>query len=136
MKLRVAVISVVAVGSAFAQNTGAPPSQPQQTGVVSSPRKIDPDAKAKETQRTIDGTVQDAARNPVPKAIVQLKDMKTLTIRSFVTQADGTFHFAALKMDTDYELKATSDDLNSAPKRVSSFESRKNVTVNLQLEKK
>jgi hypothetical protein len=136
VKLRVALLSVIAVGSAFAQNTGAPPSQPQQTGVVSSPRKIDPDAKAKENQRTIDGIVQDAGRNPVPKAIVQLKDMKTLTIRSFVTQADGSYHFAALKMDTDYELKATSDDLSSAPKRVSSFESRKNVTVNLQLEKK
>ncbi len=136
MKLRVALLSVIAVGSAFAQNTGAPPSQPQQTGVVSSPRKIDPDAKSKENQRTIDGIVQDAARNPVPKAIVQLKDLKTLQIRSFVTQADGTFHFAALKMDTDYELKATSEDLNSPTKRVSSFESRKNVTVNLQLEKK
>ncbi len=136
MKLRVALLSVIALGSAFAQNTGAPPSQPQQTGVVSSPRKIDPDAKSKENQRTIDGIVQDAARNPVPKAIVQLKDLKTLQIRSFVTQADGTFHFAALKMDTDYELKATSEDLNSPTKRVSSFESRKNVTVNLQLEKK
>ena len=136
MKLRVALLSVIAVGSAFAQNTGAPPSQPQQTGVVSSPRKIDPDTKSKENQRTIDGIVQDAARNPVPKAIVQLKDLKTLQIRSFVTQADGTFHFAALKMDTDYELKATSEDLNSPTKRVSSFESRKNVTVNLQLEKK
>lgn len=136
MKLRVALVSLIALGSAFAQNTGAPPSQPQQTGVVSSPRKINPDAKESANQRSIDGVVQDADRMPVPKAIVQLKDMKTLSIRSFVAQADGSYHFAALKMDTDYELKATSGDLSSPVKRVSSFESRKNVTVNLQLEKK
>ena len=136
MKLRVAIVMIIAVGTALAQNTGAPPSQPQQTGVVSAPRKIYPDAKASANQRSIDGLVTDVMKNPAPKAIVQLKDLKTLQIRSFVAQNDGTFHFAGLKMDTDYELKATLGELNSPAKRVSSFESRKVVTVNLQLEEK
>ncbi|MFM2126359.1 MAG: hypothetical protein RL328_2810 [Acidobacteriota bacterium] len=136
MNFRVALITLIAVGTASAQNSGAPPAQPQQTGVVSSPRKIDPDAKASASQRAIDGLVMDAMKNPAPRAIVQLKDMKTLSIRSFVAQNDGTFHFAGLKMDTDYELKATLGELSSETKRVSSFESRKVVTVNLQLQEK
>jgi hypothetical protein len=78
----------------------------------------------------------DAMKNPAPRSIVQLKDMKTLSIRSFVAQNDGTFHFAGLKMDTDYELKATLGEFSSETKRVSSFESRKVVTVNLQLQEK
>lgn len=92
--------------------------------------------KEEANARTIEGTVLDAANNPVPRAIVQLKDMRTLQIRSFVTQPAGDYHFAGLRMDTDYEVKATLGDQNSATKRVSSFESRKTVTVNLQLEKK
>jgi len=136
VKLRVAVVAWIAVGSALAQNVGAPPAQPQQTGVVSSPRKINPDAKESANQRQIEGIVLDADKNPLPKAIVQLKDMKTLQIRSFITQADGTYRFAALKMDTDYELHATANDQNTPTKRVSSFESRKLVNINLQMEKK
>lgn len=136
MKLRVLFITMILVGTAFAQNTGAPPAQPRQTGVVSAPRKVDLDEKSTANQRTIEGLVQDAMRNPVARAIVQLKDMKTLQIRSFVSQNDGTYRFAGLKMDTDYEMKATAGDLSSETKRISSFESRKVVTVNLQLQEK
>ena len=87
-------------------------------------------------QRTIDGVVTDANPGLVAKAIVQFKDMRTLQIRSFVTQADGAYHFAGLRMDTDYEIKAGLDDQTSDPRRVTSCESRKTVTVNLQLGKK
>lgn len=94
------------------------------------------DKKEDANQRTIEGVVTDSTRALVPRAIVQLKDMKTLQIRSFVTQPEGTYHFSGLRMDTDYEVKATLDDQASAVKRVSTFETRKTVTVNLQLEKK
>ena len=39
-------------------------------------------------------------------AVVQLKNMKTLQIRSFITQTDGTYRFFELSPDVDYELKA------------------------------
>jgi hypothetical protein len=94
------------------------------------------DKKEDANLRTIEGVVTDANRGPVARAIVQLKDMRTLQIRSFVTQADGSYHFAGLRMDNDYEIKANLDDQASDTKRVSSFESRKIVTVNLQLGKK
>lgn len=94
------------------------------------------DKKEDANLRSIEGVVTDANNAPVPRAIVQLKDTRTLQIRSFVTQPEGAYHFAGLRMDTDYELKATLGEQNSATKRVSSFDSRKTVTVNLQLEKK
>jgi hypothetical protein len=94
------------------------------------------DKKEDANLRSIEGVVSDADRNPLPRAIVQLKDMRTLQIRSFVTQPEGSYHFAGLRMDTDYELKATLGEQSSATKRVTSFETRKTVTVNLQLEKK
>jgi hypothetical protein len=85
--------------------------------------------------RAVQGVVTDADRNPVPGAIVQLKDMRTLQIRSFVTQAEGNYHFAGLRTDTDYEVRATAGELSSPVRRVSSFDSRKTVIVNLQLER-
>jgi len=94
------------------------------------------DKKEDANLRTIEGVVTGSARALVPRAIVQLKDMKTLQVRSFVTQPEGTYHFSGLRMDTDYELKASLADQSSATKRVTSFETRKTVTVNLQLEKK
>jgi hypothetical protein len=85
--------------------------------------------------RSVEGVVTEDGRIPVPRASVQLTDAKTLQIRSFVTQTDGTYHFSGLKMDTDYELKATLGERTSAKKRVSPFDSRKTVIVNLELGK-
>ncbi len=49
------------------------------------------------TTRTVEGTVTNAANQPVAKAVVQLKNTKTLQIRSFITQEDGSYHFAGLE---------------------------------------
>ncbi|MEO5926055.1 MAG: carboxypeptidase-like regulatory domain-containing protein [Bryobacteraceae bacterium] len=125
------LLGMVGVLSLLAQGQGQPPSQ--NKGTVSMPPKGT--NKEDANLRSIEGVVQDADKNLVPKAIVQLKDMRTLSIRSFVSTAEGEYHFAGLRLDNDYELKATLGEKNSATKRVSSFESRKTVTVNLQLEK-
>jgi hypothetical protein len=120
----------------FAQqsNVGAQQKEDKaHTGVVSRPAAKD--GKDEANQRTIEGLVSDDAKNPVTGAVVQLKDTKTLQIRSFITQLDGMFHFSGLRLDTDYELTAKFSDKSSATKRVSSFESRKTVVVNLPLDK-
>ena len=41
--------------------------------------------------RTVRGVVTDQANSPAPKAVVQLKDTKTLQVRSFITQQDGAY---------------------------------------------
>jgi hypothetical protein len=116
-------------------NVGAQQQEDKaHTGVVSRAPGKDTN-KDEANQRTIEGLVSDDAKNPVVGAVVQLKDTKTLQIRAFITQLDGMFHFSGLRLDTDYELTAKFSDKSSATKRVSSFESRKTVVVNLPLDK-
>ena len=86
--------------------------------------------------RTVQGTVTDAAGNQVDGAIVQLKNTKTLQIRSFVTQQHGAYYFHGLSPDVDYEIRADYQGASSSTKTMSSFDSRKEVSINLKLEKK
>ena len=93
-------------------------------------KKQDPNVRA------VEGVVLGLDQKPVAKAIVQLKDTRTLQVRSFATQEDGMYHFAGLRADIDYELQAISGDLKSGTKRLTTFDSRKTATIALQLEKK
>jgi protocatechuate 3,4-dioxygenase beta subunit len=85
--------------------------------------------------RSVQGIVSDAAGKPVVAAVVQLKDTKTLGIRSFITQEDGAYHFAGLSTNTEYELKADDQKTGatSGNKTLSVFDSRKTAIINLKL---
>ena len=87
------------------------------------------------TTRTVEGVVSDAANQPVAKAVVQLKNTKTLQIRSFITQDDGSYHFAGLGTDVEYQLKADHDGASSSWKTLSVFNSKKTAVINLKLRK-
>ena len=84
--------------------------------------------------RTIQGFVRDQADNPLPGAIVQLKDTKTSKIVNFPTKEDGKFAFRDLSMDTNYELLAKHGDLATPVRKVSIYDTRKDVTVNFTLQ--
>jgi hypothetical protein len=86
--------------------------------------------------RIIEGTVQDASNNLVSEAIVQLKDTKTSKIVDFVTRSDGRFAFRDLPMDIDYELVAKHGGATTPVRKVSVYDTRKDVVVNLQLSAK
>jgi len=83
--------------------------------------------------RTVEGMVTSAANQPVPDAVVQLKNSKTLQIRSFITQADGSYHFAGLSSDVEYQLKADHAGATSSWKTLSVFNSKKTPVINLKL---
>ena len=86
--------------------------------------------------RTLQGIVTTDNDMPVQGAVVQLKNTKTLQIRSFITQQNGNYYFNALSTDVDYEVKAESGGASSPTKTLSSFDSRKEATLNLKLNKK
>jgi hypothetical protein len=86
--------------------------------------------------RSVDGVVEDPAGKPVEGAVVQLKNGRTLQVRSFITQRDGTYYFHGLSADVDYELKAEYQGSASPSKTLSVFDSRKKPRVNLRLEPK
>ena len=72
---------------------------------------------------------------PVAGAVVQLKDMRTLQVRSFITLDDGQYHFTGLRIDIDYELTARSGEL-TATKKLSLFDNRKAAVMNFKFDKK
>ena len=70
-------------------------------------------------------------QNAVVGAVVQLKNTKTFQIRSFITQEHGWYYSHGLSADVDYELKAEYQGTASPTKTLSSFDSRKQATINL-----
>jgi hypothetical protein len=85
--------------------------------------------------RSVQGVVTDASGKPVAGAVVQLKDTKSLQIRSYVTEADGSYHFAGLSTNVEYELEAKKDGVTSSKKTLTVFNTKKAATVNLKLKK-
>jgi hypothetical protein len=91
----------------------------------------------KEAQlRTVHGTVSDKSENPVPNSIVFLKNVRTSAVSSRFADGDGNYRFSGLDPNADYEVHAELDEMKSASKTVSSFESRKDIVLNLKLDRK
>ncbi len=86
--------------------------------------------------RSVQGTVSDANDNTVDGAVVQLKNTKTLQIRSFITKDHGAYYFHGLSPDVDYELRAEHQGRTSSVRTLSTFDSRKQAVINLKLSKK
>jgi hypothetical protein len=96
------------------------------------------DKKSKKEEaalRSVQGTVVDKDDKPVVGAIVQLKDVRTLQMRSYISKANGEYHFSSLKIDDDYEVEARNNHLTSGPKKISIFDTRKIVIENLKADK-
>jgi len=89
---------------------------------------------AQNTQRTVDGRVEDKAAAAVPGAIVYLKDIKTLAVKTFICSSDGKFHFGQLSQNADYELWAELNGNHSKTKHISSFASQNKFDFTLTLE--
>jgi hypothetical protein len=85
--------------------------------------------------RSVQGVVTDASGKPVAGAVVLLKDTKSVQIRSYVTEADGSYHFAGLSTNVEYELEAKKDGVTSGKKTLTVFNTKKAATVNLKLKK-
>jgi hypothetical protein len=83
--------------------------------------------------RSVQGVVSDGRENAVDGAVVQLKNTKTLQIRSFITKDHGTYYFHGLSTDVDYELRADYQGAASPTKTLSAFDNRKQAVINLKL---
>ena len=85
--------------------------------------------------RSVQGVVTDEDGNPVEGAVVQLKNTKTLQVRSYITRGDGAYQFHGLSSDVDYQLKAEFRGRSSDVRTLSVFDSRKKAVINLRLNK-
>src|SRR6516162_6425111 len=83
------------------------------------------DSKPKRvTSRTLTGLVLDKSDHPVPNAVVYLKNAKTLAVKSFFAEKDGSYRFPELALNIDYEIYAEKDGKKSDSKTLSQFDDR------------
>jgi protocatechuate 3,4-dioxygenase beta subunit len=90
------------------------------------------DNKAEGQLRTVHGVVLDSAENPVPSAIVYLLNVKTQSVKTYIADEGGNYRFSGLDPNVDYELHAEHDDLTSATRTISSFNSSRDIEVILK----
>ena len=84
-------------------------------------------------QRVVNGVVQSGEGHALSGATVFLRGTKNKSIRSFTTDAEGHFRFAQVNMPEDFDLWAEKDGRKSAVKTVSSWDTRKEMSVELRI---
>ena len=93
--------------------------------------------KKHETQlRTVRGMVTDKSEAPIQGGVVFLKNLRTNTVRSYIADDSGSYRFSGLDPNADYEIHAEKDGAKSQTHTISSFDSRKDIVLNLKIEKK
>ncbi len=86
--------------------------------------------------REVKGTVSNQNGRKLARAVVYLKNRRTLVIRSYISRKNGSYRFSGLDADIDYELWARFQGLTSATKALSRFNSDKTAIVDLVVELK
>ena len=94
------------------------------------------DKKHEAQLRTVRGVVTDRSENPLNGSVVFLKNMRTNSVRSSYTDDSGSYRFSGLDPNADYELHAEKETEQSTTRTVSSFDSRKDIVLNLKVDKK
>lgn len=94
------------------------------------------DAKREAQLRTVRGVVLDKAESPIAGSVVFLKNMRTNSVRSNYTDETGNYRFSGLDPNADYELHAEKEGAKSQTRTVSNLDGRKDIVLNLKIEKK
>jgi hypothetical protein len=92
--------------------------------------------KNQDQGRNLVGQVLTKSDAPLAEAVVYLKNTKTLTIKSFITEKDGGYRFHGLSQNVDYEIYADFQGQKSPTKTISSFDTRSNITLNIHIDAK
>jgi hypothetical protein len=85
--------------------------------------------------RTVRGAVLDKAENPIPSAVVYLKNVRTLAVKTYISDNSGDYRFSGLDPNVDYEVHAETDNLTSNTRTVSSFDTRKDIVISLKVDR-
>jgi hypothetical protein len=80
--------------------------------------------------------VIDGNQNPVATSVIYLKNVRTQAIKTHIADDAGTYRFSGLDPNVDYEIHAERGELMSPVKTITSFDSRKDIEINLKLDRK
>ena len=85
--------------------------------------------------RSVHGNVSDKGEAPVQGAVVYLKNVRTMMVKTYISSEDGQYRFSGLDPNVDYELHAERNELTSGNRTLSSFDGRKDIVIPLKLDK-
>lgn len=85
------------------------------------------------TSRTLTGVVLGKSDTPVSNAVVYLKNMKSLVLKTVIAGNDGSYNFPELSPNVDYEVYAQREGKKSATKTLSQFDDRQNANIVLRI---
>ncbi len=103
--------------------------------ILATTATLDAQKKKKKAapSRSVKGLVTDQSENPLTAAVVQLKNTRSLQVKSFITPADGSYYFHGLDFSTDYEMVARYKEDSSRKRTVSSLDGRDEVIYNFKI---
>jgi hypothetical protein len=93
-------------------------------------------AKHEASLKSVRGLVTDKGESPIPSSVVFLKNNRSNAIRSYISDDAGNYRFSGLDPNVDYEIHAEKDGAKSQTRTISSFDSKKEIVVNLKIDKK
>jgi hypothetical protein len=123
----------------FCSPTTIPANRPFRTVVccfvlLASFAALQPAGRAQDFGlKNLQGKVYDAQDATLQGAIVYLQNSRNNDVKTFISATDGNYRFAALSADTDYTVWAVYQGRKSPTKTISSFDSRKQVVIDLHL---
>jgi hypothetical protein len=87
------------------------------------------------TRRIVSGTVYDDAQNIIFGATVELKDTQTGKALDIYSQENGEYQYSDLRFDHDYTIQAMYKGASSEPRKISMFDTRWHLVINLTIPK-
>lgn len=118
------LLCALALGAVLSATWGVPPAWGSGTPAQST--KVP-------KLRTIEGMVCSKEGAPIQGAVVYLQDSKSLAVKSYLSDAQGHFHFRQLSMSADFDLWAELNGQRSKTKNISQFNSKTNLSYKLKL---
>jgi hypothetical protein len=94
------------------------------------------DSKKEAQLRSVRGVVSDKSGKPIQNGVVFLKNLRTNTVISHFTDDEGSYRFTGLDPNVDYEIHAEFEGQKSAARTVTPLDSRKEITLNLKIDRK
>lgn len=101
--------------------------------LIALPARAQDKNKKDSELRTVHGSVLDKDENPVASSLVYLLNVKTQAMQTHISDDSGNYRFTRLDPNVDYEIHAEHDDLMSATRTISSYDTRLDVEIILKL---
>ena len=85
--------------------------------------------------RTVRGQVVNKDEKPLPSAIVYLKNLSNKNETTHIADDEGNYRFSGLDPNVDYEIHAEHQGRSSVKRIISTFEGRKEIIIQLKVDR-